>query len=82
MNTVTLSPSTYAAAALYAKKMNVSVDQFVEQTIINATDSVSEPEQKRDYFTLSELKGIVSPDPSGKSDKQIIEECIAEKYGL
>lgn len=41
-----------------------------------------EPEHPRDYFTLAELKGIVQTDKSGKTDKELVEEYLAEKYGL
>lgn len=46
------------------------------------TVQISEPEPSRDYFTLSELKGIIQSDSSGKSDKELIEDYLAEKYGL
>lgn len=46
------------------------------------TVPTSESDQSRDYFTLAELKGIVQTDTSDKTDKELVEEYLAEKYGL
>lgn len=70
MNTVTLSPSTYKSAAAYARKRHISIDTLAEEAILKMLVlHIAEPPKPRDYFSLSELRGIIAPDDTGKNSQ-------------
>lgn len=82
MNTVVLSADIYQSAANVARKRRMSVDKFVEEAVQSIIVHYSEPKSERDYLTLSELRGIMQPDTMGKSDKELVADYLAEKYGV
>lgn len=82
MNTVVLSPSAYQSATHFARKHRMSVDKFVEEAVLNVIVHYKDSQQERDYLTLSELRGIIAPDTTGKSDKELVADYLAEKYGV
>lgn len=79
MNNVELSPDTYQSAAIFARKHRMSVDKFVEEAVLNIIVHYSDPKPERDYLTLSELRGIIQPTHTGKTDKELVADHLAEK---
>lgn len=65
-----------------ARKRCMSVDKFVEEAVQNIIVHYSETKPERDYLTLSEFRGIMQPDETDKSDKELVADYLAEKYGV
>lgn len=83
MNTVTLSPNTYKSVERYARLHNVSVERFVEDTLLAVIVRAPKEAVQRDYYNLSELRGIIKREASDtKTDKELVGEYIMEKYGV
>lgn len=82
MNTVTLKADAYKGVQRYAQQMNKSVDEVVNNIILTyiVPQSMPQPaEEKRDYYTLEELRGMFR---SGKSDEELRNDYLADKYNL
>lgn len=82
MNTVTLRQDAYAKAQRFAKKQNISIDDYVNNLVLNMVmtqpnEAVDEPE--RDYYTLDELCGMFR---TGKTDEELMDEYLDEMYGV
>lgn len=86
MNTVTLSPEAYKTAERTAKKYNLSVDDWVSRIVLNIFVKVPNLEKVTDakkgegsMYGWDELCGMFASD---KSDKQLLDEYLDEKYGV
>lgn len=82
MNTVTLRQDAYAGALRIAKKQNISVDDYVNNLVLSflaAQPNEAKDEAERDYYTLDELCGMFR---SGKTDRELMDEYLDEKYGV
>lgn len=82
MNTVTLRQEAYAGAQRYARQHNISVDDFVNNLVLSIVMPSTEhavAAKERDYYTLDELRGMFQ---TGKTDRELRDEYLAEKYGV
>ena len=84
MNTVTLSPEAYKNAERTAKKYHLSVDDWVNQVVLNVFVKVPNIKEKKedkkvgeDMYSWDELCGVFASD---KSDKELRDEYLEEKY--
>lgn len=86
MNTVTLSPEAYKNAERTAKKYHLSVDDWVNQMVLNIFVKFPQLDEMKDekkkepsMYSWDELCGVFSSD---KSDKELRDEYLEEKYGV
>lgn len=98
MNTVTLTPEAYRIALLSANKVKTSVEDWVNRVLLNfvatqttaaTTATTTKPSKmaaeghaqtyKADMYTWEEMEGMFATD---KSDSELLDEYLAEKYGL
>ena len=86
MNTVTLSSEAYQKAVLSAKQQQLSVDELVNRAVLNIivpspTQSCSSNINFEDTvpYDWDDLCGIFASD---KSDKEVVDQYLQEKYGL
>lgn len=91
MNTVTLSPEVYKNAERTAKKYHLSVDDWVNQVVLNVFVKVPNLEETKEekketkeekrtgqsMYSWDELCGVFASD---KSDKELRDEYLEEKY--
>lgn len=84
MNTVTLQADAYRGAQLYAKRQNKSVDEVVNNLVnayfVDNTKPAPKKTAGQNMYSWNELLGMFKP--TGKSDKELIDEYLEEKYGV
>jgi len=84
--TITLSPEAYKNAERTAKKHHLSVDDWVNQVILNVFVKVpslkkakEEKKTEQNMYSWDELCGVFASD---KSDKELRDEYLEEKYNV
>lgn len=85
MNTVTLSPEVYHKAATFAQQDQLNVDDWVNKMLLKIVvdypkkeTSAKEPAAK-EMLGWGDLAGMFSSD---KSDRELLDEYLGEKYGV
>lgn len=86
MNTITLTPEAYQFALISANKVKTSVEDWVNKVLLNiiasnptATKENREQTAKPEMYSWREMEGMFATD---KSDKELLDEYLSEKYGL
>jgi len=84
MNTVTLSPEAYKNAERTAKRYHLSVDDWVNQVVLNVFVNIPNSKETKEekgaeqgMYSWDELCGVFASD---KSDKELLDEYLEEKY--
>ena len=83
MANISLRPEVYNRAALFAKQDRVNVDEWVNRVLLKIVVENPKKEEKelaeQKMFSWDELGGIFASD---KSDKELLDEYLEEKYGV
>ncbi len=83
MANVSLRPEVYNRAALFAKRDRVNVDEWVNKVLLSIIVENPNKEEKQlaghKMFSWDELGGIFASD---KSDKELLDDYLDEKYGV
>ena len=84
MATITLRPEVYDKAAIFARKDKLNIEDWVNKVLLKIIVEApkSEETQKGNsskMFSWEELTGIFASD---KSDKELHDEYLEEKYGI
>lgn len=84
MATITLRPEVYDKASIFAKKDKLNVDEWVnnvlQKIVMEAPkEKAKEKSAELKMFSWKELAGIFSSD---KSDRELQDEYLKEKYGI
>lgn len=85
MNTVTLSPEVYHKAATFAQQDQLNVDDWVNKVLLNIVVDYPKKEEPTtesaamEMFGWGDLAGMFSSD---KSDRELLDEYLSEKYGV
>ena len=84
-NIITLTPEAYQAAFLSASKVKTTVEDWVNKILLgfvsdNSTVEKSTPQTtKHEMYSWDEMEGMFA---SEKSDKELLDDYLQEKYGL
>jgi len=84
MATITLRPDVYDKAAILARKDKLNIEDWVNKILQKIVDDISEkgdikaPAESK-MFSWEELGGMFASD---KSDKELRDEYLEEKYGI
>ena len=81
MATITLRPEVYDKAAIFARKDKLNIEDWVLLKIIVEAPKAEETQKLNSskMFSWDELAGIFASD---KSDKELRDEYLEEKYGI
>ena len=84
MATITLRPEVYDKAAIFARKDKLNIEDWVNKVLLKIIVEAPKAEetQKLNSSKMSswdELAGIFASD---KSDKELRDEYLEEKYGI
>ena len=84
MATITLKPEVYDKATFFARKDKLNVEDWVNNIIQkiamkSTTEGLTKDSTEQEMFSWSELEGFFSSD---KSDKELRNEYLEEKYGV
>ena len=83
MANVSLRPEVYNRAAQFAKRDRVNVDEWVNRILLKIVVENSKEEERQlagqKMFSWDELGGIFASD---KTDKELLDEYMEEKYGV
>ena len=82
--TITLRPDVYDKAAIFARKDKLNIEDWVNKILQKIVDDISEKEDikapaESKMFSWEELGGMFASD---KSDKELRDEYLEEKYGI
>jgi len=84
MNTITLSSEAYRNAERTARKYHLSVDDWVNQVVLSIFVNIPDLEEQKEgkkteqnMYSWDELCGVFASD---KSDKELRDEYLEEKY--
>lgn len=84
MATITLRPEVYDKASIFARKDKLNVDEWVNNVLQKIVMEAPKEKAEEKYaelkmFSWKELGGIFSSD---KSDRELRDEYLKEKYGI
>lgn len=84
MATITLRPDVYDKAAILARKDKLNIEDWLNKILQKIVDDISEKEDikapaESKMFSWEELGGMFASD---KSDKELRDEYLEEKYGI
>lgn len=84
MATITLRPEVYDKAAIFARKDKLNIEDWVNKVLLKIIVEAPKAEETQKLnspkmFSWDELAGIFA---SVKSDKELRDEYLEEKYGI
>lgn len=84
MATITLRPEVYDKAAIFARKDKLNIEDWVNKVLLKIIVEAPKAEETQNLnsskmFSWDELAGIFASD---KSDKELRDEYLEEKYGI
>ena len=84
MATITLRPEVYDKAAIFARKDKLNIEDWVNKDLLKIIVEAPKAEENQKLnsskmFSWDELAGIFASD---KSDKELRDEYLEEKYGI
>ena len=84
MHTISISNKVYLGAEHYAQQNNISLNSLVEDylkrlILIGSMQEETKATPKEELYSIQELTGMFA---STKSEEELREEYIAEKYGV
>ena len=84
MATITLRPEVYDKAAIFARKDKLDLEDWVNKVLLKIIVETPKPEEIKKLnsskmFSWEELGGIFASD---KSDDELRDEYLEEKYGI
>lgn len=84
MATITLRPDVYDKAAILARKDKLNIEDWVNKILQKIVVDISEKEDMKapaesKMFSWDEMGGMFASD---KSDKELRDEYLEEKYGI
>lgn len=84
MVTITLRPDVYDKAAIFARRDKLNIEDWVNRILQKIVVDISEKEEMKasaesKMFSWEELGGMFASD---KSDKELRDEYLEEKYGI
>ena len=84
MATITLRPDVYDKAAIFARKDKLNIEDWVNKMLQKNVVDISEKEDMKapaesKMFSWEELVGMFASD---KTDKELRDEYLEEKYGI
>lgn len=84
MATITLRPEVYDKAAIFARKDKLNIEDWVNKVLLKIIVEAPKAEENQKsnsskMFSWDELAGIFASD---KSDKELRDEYLEEKYGI
>lgn len=84
MATITLRPEVYDKAAIFARKDKLDLEDWVNKVLLKIIVETPKPEEIKKMnsskmFSWDELGGIFASD---KSDDELRDEYLEEKYGI
>ncbi|MQN59086.1 hypothetical protein [Segatella copri] len=84
MATITLRPEVYDKAAIFARKDKLNIEDWVNKVLLKIIVEAPKAEENQKLnsskmFSWDELAGIFASD---KSDKELRDEYLEEKYGI
>ena len=84
MATITLRPEIYDKAAIFARKDKLNIEDWVNKVLLKIIVEAPKAEETQKLnsskmFSWDELAGIFASD---KSDKELRDEYLEEKYGI
>jgi len=84
MATITLRPEVYDKAAIFARKDKLDLEDWVNKVLLKIIVETPKPEEIKKLnsskmFSWDELGGIFASD---KSDDELRDEYLEEKYGI
>lgn len=84
MATITLRPEVYDKAAIFARKDKLNIEDWVNKVLLKIIVEAPKSEETQKLnsskmFSWDELAGIFASD---KSDKELRDEYLEEKYGI
>ena len=84
MATITLRPEVYDKAAIFARKDKLNIEDWVNKVLLKIIVEAPKAEENQKLnsskmFSCDELAGIFASD---KSDKELRDEYLEEKYGI
>lgn len=84
MATITLRPEVYNKAAIFARKDKLNIEDWVNKVLLKIIVEAPKAEENQKLnsskmFSWDELAGIFASD---KSDKELRDEYLEEKYGI
>ena len=84
MATITLRPEVYDKAAIFARKDKLDLEDWVNKVLLKIIVEAPKAEENQKLnsskmFSWDELAGIFASD---KSDKELRDEYLEEKYGI
>lgn len=84
MATITLRPDVYDKAAIFARRDKLNIEDWVNRILQKIVGDISEKEEMKasaesKMFSWEELGGMFASD---KSDKELRDEYLEEKYGI
>ena len=84
MATITLRPDVYDKAAIFARKDKLNIGEWVKKILQKSFADIYEKEDMKapaesKMFSWDEMGGMFASD---KSDKELRDEYLEEKYGI
>mgnify|MGYP003491024764 FL=1 len=84
MATITLRPDVYDKAAIFARKDKLNIEDWVNKILQKIVVDISEKEDMKapaesKMFSWDEMGGMFASD---KSDKELRDDYLEEKYGI
>ena len=84
MATITLRPDVYNKVAIFARKDKLNIEDWVNKMQQKIVVDISEKEDMKapaesKMFSWDELGGMFASD---KTDKELLDEYLEEKYGI
>lgn len=84
MATITLRPEVYDKAGIFARKDKLNIEDWVNKVLLKIIVEAPKAEENQKLnsskmFSWDELAGIFASD---KSDKELRDEYLEEKYGI
>lgn len=86
MNTLSINPTVFQQALLYAQKHNISIEKLVETQLLKVitmsrySEEAIKREKTDDAYTLADMKGLFPR--SNQTREEMRDEYLTEKYGL
>lgn len=78
--TLSIDSKIIESAKRYARKKGISISRIVEEHLSSISRAEKNADKKNPLESLSRLKGIAGPPPSGLDDKDLIANAILEKH--